>query len=53
MNATRISNFFVETRVVTYSESLAMQGFPLFYVQPLHIRKHQNCEDVFKLQHRC
>ena len=47
VNTTRISNFFVETRVVTYSESLILQGFPLFYVQPMHIRKHQNFKDVF------
>ena len=51
MNTTRISNFFVETRVVTYSESLILQGFPLFYVQPMHIRKHQNFKDVFIRQH--
>ena len=51
MNTTRISNFFVETRVVTYSESLILQGFPLFYVQPIHIRKHQNFKDVFIRQH--
>ena len=51
LNTTRISNFFVETRVVTYSESLILQGFPLFYVQPIHIRKHQNFKDVFIRQH--
>ena len=38
--------------MVSYSESLAMQGFPLFYVHPMHIRKHQNCKDVFKCRHR-
>ena len=52
MNTTRVSNFFIGTRVVSYSESLAMQGFPLFYVHPMHIRKHQNCKDVFKCRHR-
>lgn len=51
VNTTRILNFFVETRVVTYSESLILQGFPLFYVQPMHIRKHQNFKDVFIRQH--
>ena len=52
LNTTRVSNFFIGTRVVSYSESLAMQGFPLFYVHPMHIRKHQNCKDVFKCRHR-
>nr|DAD98933.1 MAG TPA: hypothetical protein [Siphoviridae sp. ctOba29] len=32
LNTTRISNFFVEIRVVSYLKSLAIQGFPLFYV---------------------
>lgn len=27
--ADRVSNFFIGTRVVSYSESLALQGFPL------------------------
>ena len=34
MNTTRISNFFAEIRVVSYSESLALQGFPLFINNP-------------------
>ena len=52
MNTTRVSNFFIEIRVVSYLESLAIQGFPLFCVWLMCIGKHQNCEDVFKLQHR-
>ena len=34
MNTTRVSNFFIGTRVVSYSESLALQGFPLFINNP-------------------
>ena len=52
MNTTRVSNFFIETRVVSYTESLASQGFPLFLHMFLYITKHQNCEDVFIRQHR-
>lgn len=32
VNTARISNFFVEIRVVSYLKSLAIQGFPLLYV---------------------
>ena len=52
LNTTRVSNFFIETRVVSYTESLASQGFPLFLHMFLYITKHQNCEDVFIRQHR-
>lgn len=34
LNTTRVSNFFIGTRVVSYSESLALQGFPLFINNP-------------------
>ena len=34
VNTTRVSNFFIGTRVVSYSESLALQGFPLFINNP-------------------
>ena len=34
MNTTRVSNFFIETRVVSYSESLASQGFLFFAHDP-------------------
>ena len=34
MNTTRVSNFFIGTRVVSYLESLALQGFPLFINNP-------------------
>lgn len=34
MNTTRVSNFFIGTRVVPYLESLALQGFPLFINNP-------------------
>lgn len=34
LNTTRVSNFFIGTRVVSYLESLALQGFPLFINNP-------------------
>ena len=52
VNTTRISNFFVEIRVVSYLKSLAIQGFPFFCVWLMCIGKHQNCEDVFIRRHR-
>lgn len=52
LNTTRISNFFVEIRVVSYLKSLAIQGFPFFCVWLMCIGKHQNCEDVFIRRHR-
>lgn len=52
MNTTRVSNFFIEIRVVSYLESLAIQGFPFFCVWLMCIGKHQNCEDVFIRRHR-
>ena len=30
MNATRISNFFIEIRVAFYQKTLISQGFPVF-----------------------
>lgn len=52
LNTTRVSNFFIEIRVVSYLESLAIQGFPFFCVWLMCIGKHQNCEDVFIRRHR-
>ena len=52
MNTTRVSNFFIEIRVVSCLESLAIQGFPFFCVWLMCIGKHQNCEDVFIRRHR-
>ena len=52
VNTTRVSNFFIEIRVVSYLESLAIQGFPFFCVWLMCIGKHQNCEDVFIRRHR-
>ena len=34
VNTTRVSNFFIEIRVVSYAENLALQGFPLFINNP-------------------
>ena len=34
LNTTRVSNFFIGTRVVSYSESLALQGVPLLINNP-------------------
>ena len=52
VNTTRVSNFFIEIRVVSYLERLAIQGFPFFCVWLMCIGKHQNCEDVFIRRHR-
>lgn len=52
VNTTRVSNFFIEIRVASYLESLAIQGFPFFCVWLMCIGKHQNCEDVFIRRHR-
>lgn len=32
MNTTRVSNFFIEIRVVSYAENLDLLGFPFFYI---------------------
>lgn len=32
MNATHVSNFFIETRVVSYTENLDLSGFSVFYI---------------------
>lgn len=32
VNATHVSNFFIETRVVSYTENLDLSGFSVFYI---------------------
>lgn len=32
LNATHVSNFFIETRVVSYTENLDLSGFSVFYI---------------------
>ena len=52
MNTIRVSKFFIETRMVSYSESPAVQGFLLFLCIAYIYRETSKCEDVFICQ-RC